>query len=387
MNDVRDEALGALLERAAVGIESVPADRLPEVLRRGTWRRTGRFIAAAAAVAVFVGAISWAGLSIRDENTAIPADVDDWRTFASLEDNGWTMQVPPSWRVQELPACPNAPERIGVVVTNTDFEFLSPRGTPPECEDRFVFAGFPRDGVALAFHPRGTFPGFFEPQMDTTLPLAPELLMRTGDIEGGPLHTFQSVALDREWLGVIRRFVGPDASVSDVAALDRMLGSFSVRGAPHWVNAEASTSRLRVRITHPQGWNVTRFHGVTVIDAPQPILLATTPGVREGYSFCLGGPYGEFRTIGRSGVVVAISDATGGWGSGRGFGARPATLRPSEARYDDTVTCSGDVRRLGFQFEEAGRPIVVDVLVSTTFMREEPWTLRYILDSIRVEKI
>jgi hypothetical protein len=113
--------------------------------------------------------------------------------------------------------------------------------------------------------------------------------------------------------------------------------------------------------------------------------MVTTPRVREGYSFCLGGPYGEFTTIGRSGVVVAVSDATGSYAT-PDFGPPPATFGPSEATYDDTVTCSGQVRRLSFQFEEAGRPMVVDVLISTSFLREEPRTLRHILDSIRISK-
>jgi hypothetical protein len=119
MNDVRDEALGTLLERVATGIESEPVDRLPEVLRHGSRRRAIRFTGIGAAIAVFVGAVSWAGLQNEGRRT-IPADIADWDTFASLEENGWTIQVPPPWRVQKLPSCPNAPERIGVIVTNTD---------------------------------------------------------------------------------------------------------------------------------------------------------------------------------------------------------------------------------------------------------------------------
>src|SRR5687767_11516844 len=148
MNDVRDEALGAVLDREAARIESTPVGRLPEVLRRGSRMRAIRFTAIAAAVAVFVGAVSWAGLQ-NEGRGMIPANIDDWDTFASLEENGWTIQVPPPWRVQELPACSNAPERIGVIVTNVDFEFLDPRGESPQCEDRLVYDEFPDDGVRL----------------------------------------------------------------------------------------------------------------------------------------------------------------------------------------------------------------------------------------------
>src|SRR4030095_11148244 len=108
MNDVRDEALGAVLEREATRIESAPIDRLPEVVRRGSRMRAIRFTAIAAAVAVFVGALSWAGLRNEGRGT-IPGNIADWDAFASLQDNGWTIQVPPPWRIQSLPACFNAP--------------------------------------------------------------------------------------------------------------------------------------------------------------------------------------------------------------------------------------------------------------------------------------
>jgi hypothetical protein len=386
MNDVRDEALGTLLERAAVGIESVPSDRLPDVLRRGSRRRAGRFTAIAAAVAVFVGAISWAGLSIREENETIPAEVNDWRTIASLEDNGWTVQVPPPWRVQELPSCPNAPERIGVIVTNTDFIFRDPRGESPGCGDRHVFAGFPRDGVVLQFQPWGDW-GLYLPLPDTPFPLSAESFQLSGGIKGGPTESNTAVSVNGRIIGIVRRYVGPEASSRDVAALDRMLSSLQVRGAARWVDAIASTPRLRVGITHPEGWEVSRFRGVTVMDAPQPILMVTTPGVREGYSLCLGGPFGEFTSLGKFGVVVAISDATGSWVKSPELGPRPPSLRPSTARFDDIVTCSGEVRRLWFQFEEAGRPIVVNVQVATSYLREQPTVLWHILDSIRIEEI
>jgi hypothetical protein len=227
--------------------------------------------------------------------------------------------------------------------------------------------------------------GIIEPRSDTAFPLSPDQFMRTDSLSGGASQSFLGIWRDRINLAFVRRWVGPEASSHDVVVLDRMLGSLQVLGASRWMKTEASTPRLRVRITHPEDWSATRFSGVTVIDAPQPILMVTTPTVREGYSFCLGGPYGEFTTIGRSGLVVAVSDATGSYAT-PDFGPRPATFRPSEATYDDTVTCSGQVRRFSFQFQEAGRPIVVNVLVSTSFLREEPRTLRYILDSIRISK-
>ena len=382
MNDVRDEALGTLLERAALGIESVPVDRLPDVLRRGSRRRTARFTAIGAGVAIFASVISWAGLAIRNEDETIPADVADWRPFASLEGNGWTVQVPPSWRVQQLPSCPNAPERIGVIVTNTDFEFRSPDGGSPECGERHVFAGFPREGVVFHFQPWGDF-GLTFPQPNTPFPLSVDLLQSSGGITGGPSESGSVVWVDRKIVGIVRRYVGPDASSGDVAALDRMLASLQVQAATRWVTARASTRWLHVGITYPEAWKVTRFEGITVIDAPQPILRLTTPGVRKG--FCLGGPWGEFRNLGRFGVVVAVSDATGSYAT-PDFEPRPSTLQLAGAHFDRIVRCGDAVRMLQFEFEEAGRPIVLNIAVSTLYLREHANELRHILNSIRIEE-
>jgi hypothetical protein len=97
-----------------------------------------------------------------------------------------------------------------------------------------------------------------------------------------------------------------------------------------------------------------------------------------------GGPFEEFKSLGRSGVVVVISDATDSWGAGSISRPRPPALRPPEARYDDIVRCSGEVRRLTFQFAEAGRPISVYVLISTAHLREQPEVLWHVLDSIEI---
>jgi hypothetical protein len=387
MNDVRDEPLGAMLDRAAAAIEAEPVDRLPDVLRRGSRRRAARFTAIGATLAVFVGAASWVGLTLPDDDPAIPANVADWRTFASLEENGWTVQVPPTWLIQGFGPCRFSPIHRGAVVTNVDFEFRNRDGALAGCGEPYVWAGFPRDGVALAFQPYEPF-GLIFPRPVTPFPLTPDMLSETGAVRGGPSESYTVIRLPGRLppVAIVRRWVGPEAPPRDVAALDRILGSLQVRGALRWVDAVASTRWLRVGMTHPEGWEVNRFQGVTVIDAPQPILMVTTPQVREGYSFCLGGPFGEFTRLGRFGVVVAISDATGSWIGGPEFGPRPPILRPSEARYDDLVTCSGEVRRLQFQFDEAGRPIVVNVLVSMSLLREQPTVLWHILDSIEISK-
>jgi hypothetical protein len=279
MNDVRDEAIGALLERAAVGIGSAPVDGLPEVLRRGGQRRVARFTAIGAAVAMFVGAVSWAGLTFPTDIDRIPADIRDWRTFASLEENGWTIKVPPPWRVQELPACATAPERIGVSVTNTDFVFRNPKGELPRCADRHVFVGFPRDGVVFQFQPWGDF-GLILPQPSTDLPLSADLLESSGGIKGGPSEKNAAVWVGGRLIGIIHRYVGSDASAADVAALDRMLASFRVRSVDRWTETgEGTTLHDEARgyaITYPDGWTVADENLTPWLSSPSETLSLGT---------------------------------------------------------------------------------------------------------------
>lgn len=281
MNDVRDEALGTLLERAAVGIESAPVDGLHEALRRGGRRRAARFTVIGAAVAVFTGAVAWAGLTLPKDVDVIPADISGWRTFASLEENGWTVQVPPSWRVQELPSCPNAPERIGVIVTNTDFQFLNPRGESPRCEDRFLFQGFPSDGVALALMPVGIRFGIVVPQPDTVFPLSPDRLTRTDSLSGGASQSFMGIWEEEVNLAYVRRWVGPDASTSDVVALDRMLRSLQVRDAIRWTEKHATKITLHdeargFTVTYPSTWIVADENLTPWLVSPEEILSIGT---------------------------------------------------------------------------------------------------------------
>ena len=97
MKDVRDEALGVLLDGAALEIESVSVDRLPEVLRWGNRRRAIRFTAIGAALAVFAGATSLAGLSLRHET--IESGVT--RRYSSPA-APWTFNYPSGWTTKTI---------------------------------------------------------------------------------------------------------------------------------------------------------------------------------------------------------------------------------------------------------------------------------------------
>jgi hypothetical protein len=390
MNDVRDEALGALLEQAAVGSESAPVDRLPDVLGRGSRRRAGRFTAIGVAVALFVGAVSWAGLSMREVNGTIPADVADWRTFGSLENNGWTIQVPPTWHVVELPACRGAPKRIGVIVTNVDFEFRDPRGGPPDCGDRLVFAGFPRDGVALGVMPivGDSIPGLLFQLPDTIFPLTPDLLVQTDGIRGGPSESFQSIWLFKDWIGVVRRFVGPEAAATDIAALDGMLGSFQVAGAPRWVAGHVrSLGDIRVSFTRPESWRAAGYPNLIVIDAPTPILRLRSPGIRGDGCELPGTPWIRVGAFDDFGVEIVVSDGSESFVA-PDLPPRPNPIRSGDALRRRSVTCKGQrLRVFSFGFEEAGKPIYIDVVATQSVYREQPEMLLYLLNSILIEVI
>jgi hypothetical protein len=389
MSDVRDKGLGAVLDRQATRIGSAPVDRLPEVLRRGSRLRAIRFTAIAAAVAVFAGAVSWAGLQ-NEGRGRIPGDIAEWRTFASLEDNGWTVQVPPPWRLQELPACEVAPQKIGVIVTNVDFEFLNPRGEQPQCEDRFVFHGFPSDGVAFAFMPVGIRFGSLFDQPDTTLPLTPDLLVATDGIQGGPAESFQSIWRGGVLISIVRRWVGPDASATDVAALDQMLASLRFPRAPRWVKDRIVQEGIAVTVAYPEPWTATTVRAPASEDAPTPLMLLTSPHVG-------GGPCSPFRPVVEVelgslrdfGVAVLVSDGRSAW--------VPIALaedafppRPDEFRFRDgeeiVSGCGPGFRVLSFRYEEAGIPIFLTAAVTETVYREQPEMLLHILNSIRVEE-
>jgi hypothetical protein len=328
--------------------------------------------------------VSWAGLQNEGGGT-IPADVDDWDTFASLEENGWTVQVPPPWQVQEFSACPNAPERIGVSVTNTDFIFRDPRGEPPSCGERQVFAGFPRDGVVLQFQPWGDF-GLFRPLPDTPFPLSGGSLQRSGGIKGGPTESNTAVSVNGKIVGFVRRYVGPEASPRDTAALDRILSSLRVRGGARWVEGRAqSLGGIEVSFLRPESWTFAGYPHAIVIDAPTPILRLRSPGVRDSGCELPGTPWIQVGRFDEFGVEIVVSDASDSFGP-PDHPARPDSLGFGDALRRRWIICGGDRLRVStFGFEDAGRPIYVDVIASALADGGQRQLLLQILNSIRIE--
>jgi hypothetical protein len=346
-------------------------------------RSRARGVAMGAIAALIVGAAVWTTVAVGRGET-IPVDIDDWDTVGSLKTDGWTMRKPPSWRLQELTDCAGLPIEYGVIVTNTDFVFRDPHGEAPQCGDRYVFAAFPRDGVAFALEPgfpRGIFSG-----LDTALPLAPDLLQQTDGIRGGPSMSYRAIRVDGQPIAIVRRWVGPAASRLSVAALDQLLASIRVRGTLRWtVDEIVATGGIRVSFRRPETWDAATFALLPIEDAPQPILRIASPSVNDGH--CPGSiEAASFDSLGDEGAVILVSDATGAL-MDRDFGRRSPGFRPADAYEDRTIMCGGEIRLLSFAYEESKRRVLVDVAVASSYLREEARTLRHILDSIRVSEI
>jgi hypothetical protein len=286
MNDVRDEAIGAVLDREAAGIGAAPVDRLPEVLRRGTSRRVARFTAICSAVTVFAGAVAWAGLMFPRERDAVPDNISEWRTFGSLQGDGWTIHAPPAWRIQETGRCQGPHlQLLGAVVTDVDFRFRNRQGAPAGCGDAYVWSGFPRDGVVFAFQPVSSSMPILTREPATPFPLRPDALAQTGAVRGGPSESYVTVWIPAEDypVAIVRRWVGPEATTEDVAALDRLLGSLQVRGAARWTDAGATNATLHdeergYEVTYPADWIVADENLTPWLSSPGEILsLGTFP--------------------------------------------------------------------------------------------------------------
>jgi hypothetical protein len=112
MNDVRDEALGRLMDRVALAIEAAPSDRSAEVLWRGSRRRAARLTAIGAALALFTGAVSWATLTLRAARTPVGGTI----TFSSPA-APWTFEYPSAWTTETTISA--GPEHIVNVLRTT----------------------------------------------------------------------------------------------------------------------------------------------------------------------------------------------------------------------------------------------------------------------------
>ena len=313
---------------------------------RGGRRRGLRGAAAVLTVVVFVGVVAWAATFVRRGT--------DVATHGSLAREGWTMQTPSDWRAQTIDACRGVDGTItdGIIVTDVDFAFRDPEGGPPSCEDRFVFDGFPDDGVALSVEPVGVRPGLgFEQPVDTPFPVQPRTMTTTDSIRGGPSMSYVPIYIDGALRGFVRRWEGPRADPAAVIELDRALGSIDVRGAAHWVSGEVPASGPgTVRYRYPDDWTVTGDEWPVRFDSP---------GVVGAEACTWGDNPGDLG----SGAVLFVTDEVG---VGPTPAPVPADLIPRPEHVDwanaetveDDARCGGEPMTRGvWRFALAGRDV------------------------------
>jgi hypothetical protein len=117
-----------------------------------------------------------------------------------------------------------------VILTDADFAFHGPGpGDPEECRGRFILAGFPRDGVALAFQPYGIGIGIGVPECIDP-PIDRDVLSKVRLQGSGPVKVrYGYVCAGPRSEGptyVVKTWVGREAPQAAIAELDRAVASF-----------------------------------------------------------------------------------------------------------------------------------------------------------------
>ena len=395
--DDRDERLGSILEDAVrdIGVST----RHAPVAQVRVVGRAGRVIAAVAAAAVFVGAVVFASAQF-GRDTPPGADSPDTVIEGSLATDKWQLERPSDWFTAPFDGCGTAFAR-GLIVSNVGFEFQNPEGEIPSCNERIVFAGFPSDGVAIDLEPQGIIPVLSPvPPPDTPFPVRPGQLAETSGIRGGPQHSMGSVVIRGDSVAIIRLWVGADASAGDIEEVYRILGSMRVDGGDRWFDEEAAfrgwpvgkSTTVRVNISRPEDWRAEAYERPGVIDAPNPIMVLSSP-LTDVRAQRACGPLAfvlpdSAPRVSSSGVAIAISDASESWGYPK-LGSRWAPLDPDSATTDKIVECrgGGSFRWLQWGFEIDRRPILVDVLMGTAAQDDVAALMWATLDSLRFPEI
>lgn len=225
--DERDEELGAMLDEAASSLPTGADERLRAIYRKGSRRRTLRWAAVIAAVAVFVGAVATAGLLIRDRRQAVPLDMAGWRTYTDPL-QGWSMRYPPGWHLSAFQNVCMA-GFTGAVVANVPGAYQSPASLsgcfwPPS------MSALSPSGVVveLDFMSGGPATLTQSTTPDTTFPLSFSGLQPAPSPGPGPTRYTERVqmnGLDRYSLNV---WIGEQASARDREIAQRIVASISV---------------------------------------------------------------------------------------------------------------------------------------------------------------
>jgi hypothetical protein len=100
--DMRDERVGELLERAVGDLAAEP--RVDQIMRVGDRRRGARVTASVTVVVVFVGGLVWAATQIGTDRTTAPAGTTTPAPTVYRDDrHGLSVDVPSGWQVAAEP--------------------------------------------------------------------------------------------------------------------------------------------------------------------------------------------------------------------------------------------------------------------------------------------
>ena len=274
MTDVRDEALGGLLERAAIGMESAPVDRLPEVLRWGNRLRAIRFTAIGAALAVFAGATSLAGLSLRHET--IESGVT--RRYSSRA-APWTFNYPSGWTTKTISRA--GPELKSNVLRTTIVNGPMPsvaNDYGPNSPGNDALTAEVGDAGAIVLVVR--FWGG-KPSTDEYPLIGPGAF---GDDAESPGWTFRErTRCDGSLCFVVVEWLGPSVSDEDRNVAAEIASSVRSADVDRWTESNGVSTTLHdeahgYAVTYPDDWTVAGENLTPWLSSPSEILsLGTFP--------------------------------------------------------------------------------------------------------------
>jgi hypothetical protein len=391
MNDVRDEALGATLEQEAQRIETVPVDRLPEVLRRGNRLRVIRFTAIVAALAVFAGATSLAGLSLRNET--IESGVT--RRYSSRA-APWTFNYPSGWTTKTISRA--GPELKTNVLRTTIVNGPMPslaNDYGPNSVGNDALTGEAGDAGAIVLIVR--FWGG-KPSADDNPLIGPGAF---GDDAESPGWKFRErTRCDGSLCFVVVEWLGPSVSDEDRNAAAEIASSVRLADVDRWTESNGVSTTLHdeargYAVTYPNDWTVANKNLTPWLTSPGEILSLGTFPLEVSTD-----PDDGLRIFDAPIAPKALADMTSGDAfvslqeSGGQIGAffdpRPDRFGPlgcedaiSGCRPSEDPDLPDDARNVPFRgwwipFQDSGRGFYLFVAIgneATPELREEVWAV------------
>ena len=385
MNDVRDEALGATLEQEAHRIEAVPVDRLPEVLRRGNRLRAIRFTVIGAALAVFAGATSLAGLSLRNET--IESGVT--RRYSSRA-APWTFNYPSGWTTKTISSA--GPQLKTNVLRTTIVNGPMPtvaNDYGPNSVGNDALTGEAGDAGAIVLVVR--FWGG-KPSTDDYPLIGPGAF---GDDAESPGWKFRErTRCDGSLCFVVVEWLGPSVSDEDRNVAAEIASSVRLTDVDRWTESNGVSTTLHdeargYAVVYPDDWTVAEENLTPWLSSPEEIFSLGTFPLRVSE-----GPEDGLRIWDAPVAPAALADMTSDdvlvslqEASPAGFGdrdRRPETFGPRGcdasilgcAPREDPFDVTFDAWWI--PFTDAGRAFYLSVVIGddvTPELREQAWAV------------